>query len=147
MKMEGAAMASALLCKAQDLPIDKMTYYDARPCGFCGLFKAYTYEKYKTCYAFTLFNKVYGERQRIKADCDDGDIYVLAAKGEKCAGIITYYTFDEAAEKKQLTLDIGAPAKLYLLDKEHDAEYLGEYPASCEVALEPNSVLYFETEE
>ncbi len=147
MKMEGAAMASALLCTAEDLPIDKMMYYDARPCGFCGLFKAYTYEKYKTCYAFTLFNKVYSEKHRIKAESDDGDIYVLAAKDEKCAGVITYYTFDESAEKKQIALDIGSSAKLYLLDREHDAEYLGEYPASCAVTLEPNSVLYFETEE
>ncbi len=147
MNMKGAAMASAALCTAEDLPIDKMMYYDARPCGFCGLFKAFTYERYKTFYAFTLFNKVYGERHRVKAESDDGDIYVLAAKDEKCAGIITYYTFDEAAEKKQITLDIGSLARLYLLDKDHDAQYLGEYPAQPAVTLEPNSVLYFETEE
>ncbi len=147
MKMEGAAMASALLCEAQELPINIMTYYDARPCGFCGLFKAYTYEKYKTCYAFTLFNKVYGEKHRIKAESDDRDIYVLAANDKRCAGIITYYTFDEAAERKQITLDLGSSAKLYLLDKDHDAEYLGEFTSGSAVALEPNSVLYFETEE
>ena len=144
MKMEGAAMASALLCKAQDLPIDKMTYYDARPCGFCGLFKAFTYEKYKTCYAFTLFNKVYGEKHRVKADWDDEDVYVLAAKNKRLNGIITYYTYDETAKAKEIILDVGKAAKLYLLDKEHDAEYMGEYPETASITLQPNSVLYFE---
>jgi histidinol phosphatase-like PHP family hydrolase len=55
--------------------------------------------------------------------------------------------FDKTAEKKQITLDIGSSARLYLLDSEHDAEYLGEYPAGSEITLVPNSVLYFETKE
>jgi len=147
MTMEGAAMASALLCAAQDLPIDKMTYYDARPCGFCGLFKPFTYEKYKTCHAFELFNRVYGEKNRINVECDDGDVYVLAAKGEKCAGIVTYYTYDENAAEKEITLDIGNAAKLYRLDSERDAVFMGEYPAVGRITLKPNSVLYFESEE
>lgn len=147
MKMEGAAMASALLCEAQDLPIDKMTYYDARPCGFCGLFKAFTYERYKSFYAFSMFNKVCGEGHRIKAESDDGDVYVLAAKGKKCNGTVTYYTFDEAAEKKQITLDLGGTARLWQLDRDHDAEYMGDFPSACTVTLEPNSVLYFEIKE
>ncbi|MBQ7012192.1 MAG: hypothetical protein IJN63_10845 [Clostridia bacterium] len=153
MTMEGAAMASALLCTAEDLPIDKMTYYDARPCGFCGLFKAFTYEKYKTCHAFTLFNKVYNERSRIKAESDDGDVYVLAAKGEKCVGLVTYYTYAANMPEKTVSLhfddSVKGTAELYVLDEARDAEKIGEAPADkpIEISLKPNSVLYFEIKE
>ena len=146
-------MASALLCTAEDLPIDKMTYYDARPCGFCGLFKAFTYEKYKTCYAFTLFNKVYNERSRIKAESDDGDVYVLAAKGEKCVGLVTYYTYAANMPEKTVSLhfddSVSGTAVLYVLDEARDAEKIGEAPADkpIEISLKPNSVLYFEIKE
>jgi len=151
--MEGAAMVCAVLCKAQDAPIDKMMYYDARPCAFNGIFRAFTYDKLKTFYSFVLFSRLYEQKHRVKATSDDKDVYVLAAKGEKYAALITYYTYDDRAEKKSITVNLdnshGGVLRTYLLDKDHNADMICQHSVheSFSVELEPNSVLYFDITE
>ena len=53
--MKGAAFTAAVMCAAQNSPVDMLMYYDARPCVFNGLFDFYTYDKLKTYYVFKMF--------------------------------------------------------------------------------------------
>ena len=147
--MEGAAMLCALFSKVQKAPIDKMMYYDARPCAFNGLFRAFTYDKLKAFYSLTLFSRLYEQRTWIESISDDDDVYAICAKGDRCVGLITYYTYAEAAEDKCVTISFGKETfgnvQLYLLDENHDAEMIGEYQcvSSVTVKLKANSVICF----
>lgn len=146
--MEGAAMIAANQASVQNLPIDYLFYYDARPCAFCGLFRPFTYDRLKPFYSMLFFSKVYALGNQVESLSDDGDVYTIAATdGEKCAAIVTYYTYDAAATEKTVTITVTAPATkefdILLLDEDHDAEVIGRAKANAPLALtlRPNSVV------
>jgi len=145
--MEGAAFVAANQATVQNVPIDMLMYYDARPCAFNGLFRAFTYEKYKAFYSMLFFSKVYQAGTQVESVSDDADVYAVAAANEKdCAAVVTYYTYDPAAREKTVTVTIDAPEAeldVYLLDDTHDAEIVRKVRTKelLELKLLPNSVV------
>ena len=144
--IKGAAFTAAVMCACQNSKIvDMLMYYDARPCGFNGLFAPYTYKLLKTYYVFPMFADLYDLKNQVASSSDDGDIYCTAAKsGEKYAAMITYYTDDDNAQSKTVTVDLGADdAKVYVLDNDKnceicDVEFKG---GKAVIELKPQTVL------
>ena len=150
--MEGAAMVAANQASVQRAPIDRLFYYDARPCGFCGLFRPFTYDRLKAFYAMRFFSKVYALGGEVESTSDDADVYtVAAADGEKCAAVVTYYTYDASATDKTVSITLDAPAAgeldILLLDETHDAEVIGSAAANTPITLtlRPNSVVLLQS--
>ncbi|MBQ9429331.1 MAG: hypothetical protein IJU41_07310, partial [Clostridia bacterium] len=133
-------------------PVDMMMYYDARPCGFNGLFRAFTYDKYKAFYSMLFFSVLYKLGRQIACQTDDGDVYAVAATdGDDCAAVLTYYTYDASAADKRVSILLCAPKDekfdLLLLDETHDAKVIGEGTANTpiDLVLRPNSVVLLRT--
>jgi len=149
--MEGAALVAAVQATMQNSAVDIMTYYDARPCGFNGLFRAFTYEKYKAFYSFLFFSKVYAVGNRAESSTDDRDVYVVAASdGGSFAATVTYYTYDPEAKEKTVSVNaegVREDLNVYLLDEEHDGAFLCKAKAgeTLTLTLRPNSVLLLQS--
>ena len=80
--MRGAAFTSAVMARSQKSSIDMLMYYDARPCGFNGMFDYYTLRPLKGYYPFLMFSKLYELKNEVESSSDDGDLYIAAAKDE-----------------------------------------------------------------
>ena len=132
---KGASFNLAVMCEGQRTSCDMLMYYDARPTnGWNGLFDPLTPGKaLKGFYPFVMFNKLYklGEY----ADCkSDKDLHVCAATGnEGKAVMFTHYNDIEETETKNVTLNLKGfgkdsvtKAKWYLLDDNHNMEYMYE---------------------
>ena len=149
--MEGAALVAAVQATMQNSAVDIMTYYDARPCAFNGLFRAFTYDKYKAFYSFLFFSKVYAAGNRAESSTDDRDVYALAASdGGSFAATVTYYTYDPEAKEKTVSVNaegVRADLNVYLLDEEHDGAFLFKAKAgeTLTLTLRPNSVLLLQS--
>lgn len=98
--LRGAAYVSACQIDAQKSPIDMFMYYDARPgTAFNGMFELGTLKPMKPYYSFFAFNELYKLGSETKSESDDNDVYVLSAKGDKKAVLISYYGGVEAEDK------------------------------------------------
>ena len=105
--MRGAAFTSACFAVGQASTVDMLMYYDARPSVFNGLFDFYTYRPLKGYHAFIMFSHLYELGGSVKCDSDDGDVYVVAAKGEKAKAImLTHYRQDKEKTEKTVTLKL-----------------------------------------
>ena len=150
--IKGAAFTSAMMAIGQNNPLDMLMYYDARPCKLNGLFNFYTFEKMKGYYPFYLFSKLYKLGSHIKTVSDTADIYAVAAKSdENIAVMVTYFTNDANADKKEVTLkfDRGNADEysMLLLDDAHDADNMGSIQTrdgEITVTMSPNSVILLE---
>lgn len=124
--VKGAAFTMACICAAQNSTIDMLMYYDTRPSVFNGAFDFYTYEKLKGYYPLCWYGKFYDTEREIPAENSVENIYSLCgvdAHG-KTLTVVTYYTDDDLAENKAVSVDFGREGKyeIYLLDDEHDAQ-------------------------
>lgn len=103
--MRGAAFTSAVMARSQKSSIDMLMYYDARPCGFNGMFDYYTLRPLKGYYPFLMFSKLYELKNEVESSSDDGDLYIAAAKDEnKKAMMVTYYSLDKNAPDKNVEI-------------------------------------------
>lgn len=142
--MKGAAYIMACMAVAQQADIDLLMYYDTRPSVFNGLFDYYSHDPLKGYYTFYWYGMFYDLQAEIKAENAVDDIYSLCgvdAEG-KVLSVITYYTDDDAAEKKQLTLDFGKNGRyeFYLLDEDHTNELIAT-TEDLSLELKPNSCI------
>lgn len=134
------------MCGCQnDTAIDMLMYYDARPCGYNGLFDYYTYAPLKGYYAFGMFNELYSLGNACRCTADNKNIYAAAAEnGSKSAVMISYYTDDdECKEKCVVELDFKGGSDTYeilLLDDSHNAESIGTVNAGEKLEMQPNTV-------
>ena len=144
--IKGAAFSAACMCGCQnDTAIDMLMYYDARPCGYNGLFDYYTYAPLKGYYAFGMFNELYSLGNACRCTADNKNIYAAAAEnGSKSAVMISYYTDDdECKEKCVVELDFKGGSDTYeilLLDDSHNAESIGTVNAGEKLEMQPNTV-------
>lgn len=126
--MKGAAFNMACMSSAQHAPIDMLMYYDTRPSAFCGIFDYYTYEPLKGYYPFKWYGMFYDAEKEIKSENQIDDIYALCGvdKCGKASAIITYYSDNDSAESKNITVDFGKKGiyEIYLLDREHNGEQI-----------------------
>lgn len=150
--LRGAAYVSACQIDAQKSPIDMFMYYDARPgTGFNGMFELGTYEPMKPYYSFLAFNELYKLGGETKSESDDNDVYVLSAKGDKKAVLISYYGAVEA-EDKVIELHLTGFDKpnnkvsYRMLDNGYDLEltkdeYINGEAVTLYIKMEANTVM------
>ena len=84
---KGAAFTAAVMTEAQHSGIDMCMYYDARPCGFNGLFDTDTLRPLKAYYAFKAFNELYKLGDEVKTEAAGDGVYALAAR-KGCHGAL-----------------------------------------------------------
>lgn len=148
--IKGAAFTAACMCGAQSLTdIDMLMYYDARPCAYNGLFDFYTKEPLKGYYPFRMFNTLYSLGKGCECITEGDNIYAAAAKDEKgnSAVMFSYFTDDDNnTADKIIELDIEggkAEYQMYLLDKDHSEQLMGNVSSKQTITLTPNSVVLF----
>lgn len=145
--MKGAAFSAAVLCEGQNSPeLDMLMYYDARiEKTWNGMFSSDTLEPIKGYYPFKMFNTLYQLGNQTACTCEDRDIYVVSASnGNEKAAMIAYYTMDENAVEKAVTVqtDFSAGVACYLLDETHDCEKIMEYDSARIVLhMKPNTAV------
>lgn len=140
--IRGAAFTTACMCEGQNGNIDMMMYYDARPSAFNGLFEYYTFRPLKGYYPFVMFNELYILGTQVKAESDDRDIHVVSAKnGETSATMICYYSPDENAAEKNVTIDANGTYSLYTLDDANDYTKTAEITCPATITMKPDTVV------
>lgn len=129
--IKGAAFTMACISEAQKSNcIDMLMYYDTRPSVFCGAFDFYTYETLKGYYPLMWYGKFYDMENEIACKHNIENIYALcgADANGKTLTVVTYYTDNDNAAEKEITVDYGkdgAEYEVYLLDSEHNGEFVG----------------------
>ena len=131
---KGASFTAGAMCVSQQNGLDKLMYYDARPCPFNGMFHWYSKKPLKGYYPFLMFDKLYLLKEETECASDSGNVYACsAANGGSAALMLTYFDDDDKAGEKEIKLDISGfdaddDIKLtyYLLDKDHDCEAVRE---------------------
>ena len=103
-----------------------LMYYDTRPSVFNGIFDMYTYRKLKSYYPMLWYSEFYKTEYEVRAKNDVENIYSLCGvdKDGKITAMITYYSDNDDAPPKEITLDFGRKGEfeVYLLDENHDGE-------------------------
>ena len=139
--LKGSSFVIAAMCTGQKLPVDMLMYYDARPCGMNGLFNTDTYECLKTYYSIAYFSNLLELGNYVPEASTSEDIYVCSATdGEKCGILLTHYNDETATPAKEVQISlsnvqIGAKAKIYVLDEANNMTFLKE-TCSDEFSLE-----------
>lgn len=127
--LKGSSFTMAYICEAQRSSIDMLMYYDTRPSCLNGVFDFYTYEKLKGYYPLYWYGMFYDYENEIPSENKIENIYSLCGvnKDGKILAVVTYYSDDDNAESKDVELDFGKEGKyeIYLLDREHDGEFIG----------------------
>ena len=143
--LKDASFIVAMMSLAQRSSTDMLMYYDTRPSGFNGLFDFYTYEKLKGYYPMLWYSDFYKLSGEVRAEREIDNVYYLCGEGEsgKISAMITYYTDDDNAEPRQLSVDFGRQGSfdIYLLDEEHDSELCGRFDNNFEFTLTRHSCI------
>ncbi|MBE6654258.1 MAG: hypothetical protein E7608_02220 [Ruminococcaceae bacterium] len=132
--LKGASFIAGVMCTGQASDVDMLMYYDARPCGMCGLFDTDSLDRLKGYYTFLQFRELARLGNCVKTDAQNGDIYTCAAtNGNDGAVFLTRYDDVDEADDEEVTINIdgvcaenGVNVEHYLLDGEHDSELVRE---------------------
>ncbi len=111
------ANAVATMIEMQNTKMQIMCYYDARmrPSSYAGMFNCLTQKPYALYYGFKAFGELYDLGTQVYSNCDNEDIYVLAAKGKGEKAVL----LTNIGHKDTLSVDVKSIKKAYLIDKEH----------------------------
>ena len=143
-KAKGAAFISAVISLSQAEPIDMLMYYDTRPSTFNGVFEFYTLRPLKGYYSLYWYGMFYDMKHEVKCQTSVDDIYTLCGVDEsgKTLTLVTYYTDDDKAANKTVTLDYGKQGEyeVYLVDETHDGQLIGK-TTDLELDMPANSMM------
>lgn len=128
--LKGASLVAGTMCAGQASGIDMLMYYDARPCGMCGLFDTDTLEPLKTYHTFICFRDLARLGNAVKTDAVSGDIYTCAARNDDRAAImLTRYQDEDEDLPEGAFLDVsgfmgenGVRATFFLTDETGNAQ-------------------------
>lgn len=127
--IKGATFMMSVISEAQKSSIDMLMYYDTRPSVFNSVFDFYTCHIKKGFYPLKWYGEFYGLEKEIRCQSDISDIYTLAGvdKDGKATAIITHYSDNDNKKsvKVKIELNDGCEYDVYLLDKDHDGEFMG----------------------
>lgn len=152
---KGGAFSAAVMCACQNVPVDMLMYYDARPeTPFNGLFDLYTFAPTPAYYAFYAWSRLCEYAVQVEVETDDKQIYAVAAvnpQGRLCILVSRYADDDNviAASVCKLRLD-GSPitgVRAHLTDIFHSFTEVRLWPAddgTLTLALNPNSFIMIE---
>ena len=141
------------MCEGQRNPdIDMLMYYDARPCVMNGMFDLYTLRPLKGYYPFVMFSRLFDLGEYVESSSDDGDVYsVCATNGDSHSAIVCYYTDDDNAGNKEITVSFDGAnldgAKVYLLDDGYSMNEMSQYRIkdnTLTLKVRRNSVIFIE---
>ena len=145
--LKGASFISACMSEGQNSSaVDMMMYYEVSPTTMNGIFDFYTCKPIKGYWALYGFSDLSDLGTCVKTESDDGKIYVTAAKDGNGSGavMVTYYTTDETAEAKTVTVslcgaDIGK-TDIYTVDETHSYEITDTQEGNTvTLTMQPNS--------
>ena len=145
--LKGAAYDFAFMAAGQNSPaLDMMMYYDARPDKeYNGLWDSNFMLPLKGYYAFSFFSDLYQLGTQTKLECDDKELYALAAtNGETNTAVVSYYTCDEEATEKLITLNLDKADSytIYAIDEDRDGEKIAAFTGTAiEIAMKPNTLI------
>ncbi len=147
--IKGAAFTAGAMCVGQNLPLDMLMYYDARPCGFNGLWAPYTFDRLKGYYPFVAFNTLYKLATGVKAEVEGEWVYACGAKDDKNGAVmIAQFCDDALVEKSEIELYLkgvseGEEIEIYMLDENHDLELVEKcgYKAGMKLEMPLYSVM------
>ena len=126
--LKGSAFTMSCICLAQQSPIDMLMYYDTRPSAFCGVFDFYSYQLLKGYYPLYWYGMFYDMEKEIPSENTVENLYSLCGvdKEGKVLSLVTYYSDEDDAPSKKVSLDLGRPGRydVYLLDSEHDGQWI-----------------------
>ena len=141
--MKGAAFTSSVMAKSQNASIDMLMYYDARPCVFNGLFDFYTLKPLKGYYPFVMWNELYILGNQTEALSDDPAVDVICASdGDAVCAVITYYSMDETADTKEVTVNGEGTYDVYTLDADHNYVLTQTVTLPTALSMQANSVIH-----
>ena len=122
--IKGGIFLLSCICAAQNSPIDMLMYYDTRPSVFNACFDFYSYKPLKGYYAMYWYGMFYDMEKEIPAEREIENIRSLCGvdKDGKVLSVVTYFSDDDAAENRTVSVDFGKKGKyeIYLLDETHD---------------------------
>lgn len=132
--LKGASVIAGAMCVAQASDLDMLMYYDARPCGMCGIFDTDTKAPIKGYYVFYQFKEMRRLGTSVAIDAQNEHIYSCAATdGKDYAIFLTHYDDVDEAPAEDVCLQIegisaekGVRAEYYLLDTENDNKLIRE---------------------
>ena len=133
-----SAYVAAAMLASQHSSVDMLMLYDARPSGWCSLFKPYHNKTpLKAYYSLQMFNKLYRAGTEVETAVTGEDIYAVGAVGEGESWLmLTHYNDADDTEPKALNLNLrglgnsGVKLEYYLLDATHSAELASEETVS-----------------
>ena len=105
--LKGASFVTGAMCVSQQMGLDNLMYYDARPTPFNGMFHWYTQKPLKGYYPFLMFDKLYQLGSEAECITDSDKMFACAAlNGSESAIMLTYFDDDNSAKEKEIKLDI-----------------------------------------
>jgi hypothetical protein len=127
-ELKGAAFNLGVMTACQELGVDMLMYYDARPTGWNGLFNPEALDEcYKAYYALYAFNELYKLGDRVKVETAGECSYALAARRDDAAAVtLCHYDDDDNAAPRTFAVELnalgegGTELEIYLLDGTHD---------------------------
>ena len=151
--LKGASFIAGVMCEGQASDVDMLMYYDARPCGMCGLFDTDSLDRIKGYYAFLQFRELRRLGNEAKTKVIGENIYASAAtNGKDGAVFFTRYDDVDEAQDEEIIINIGGACaengvrvEYYLLDGEHDSELVREEVFTEDVFLIKINVKMFDT--
>ena len=123
------------MCASQYEAMDLLMYYDAKPCGFNGLFDSDVFSLVlKGYYPFKMFNELYKPGNCCAVETDERLYGCAAVNGNKAAVMLThFYDGDDNAPAEDVLLKLsgfkgekGVKASCYLLSSDRDLELVRE---------------------
>ena len=152
--LKGAAFCAATFNTCQNMPVDMLMYYDARPStGFNGLFRTMDYAPLPSYYAFYSWSKLASLGTQVKAVSNESDITVTAASkdGRTAIFVARYNDDNNEVAKKYVNVKIdGLTDDVSLTGHFTDSSYnYTEVPLDIEdgmirLNMEPNSFVLIE---
>ena len=141
--IKGAAFTMACITEAQkSSAIDMLMYYDTRPSVFCGAFDYYTWEPLKGYYPLKWYGMFYDAVSEIRSTDTVKNIYSLCGitAEDKLLCVLTNYSESDDGAEIPLTVDFERSGRyeIYLLDSEHNGEFIG-ITDTLDFTMSPNS--------
>jgi hypothetical protein len=132
--LKGSSFVAGSMFMGQASELSMLMYYDARPCGMCGLFDTDSLARRKGYYVFDQFKALRRLGTDVGVCAQTENIYACAATdGVNGAVMLTHFDdVDEAPAEdvclaiKGLGTERAVRAQLYLLDETHDNELVRE---------------------
>ena len=129
---KGASFVASIMSVAQREKLDMLTYYDARPSAWNGIFGSHG-EVYKAYYTYLAARDIVRLGGAASAEFDD-NLYGIAATDTKDSALmLTYFNDDDSADDKTVRIEMNGAkrgecvkAEVYLINDSHSLELVKE---------------------